>query len=87
MNYMVIHEELKSGGWRTIVPDLPRCSATGVRLETRRRSAERNVRKHIAKLIKTHIGLPEDMTKSVRLKRAVKRCFVHFVNIDQEREG
>jgi hypothetical protein len=41
MNYMVIHEELKAGGWRTIVPDIPRCGATGVKLKTRERSAER----------------------------------------------
>ena len=81
MNYMVIHEELKSGGWRTIVPDIPHCGATGVKLETRKRSAERNIRKHVAALIKADKRLPLDVAKSVRLKRTVKRCFVHFIQV------
>ena len=83
MNYMVIHEELKAGGWRTIVPDIPRCGATGVKLETRKRSAERNVETHIAGLIEAEKRLPKDTAKTVRLKRTVRRCFVHFVSINQ----
>jgi hypothetical protein len=82
MNYMVIHEELKAGGWRTIVPDIPRCGAAGVKFETRKRSAERNIRKHVASLIKADKGLPKDTTKTVHLKRTVRRCFVHFVQIN-----
>jgi len=87
MNYMVIHEELKSGGWRTVVPDIPHCGAAGVKFETRMRSAERSIRKRMASLIKAEKELPEDTSKTVRLKRTVKRCYVHFVNIDHEREG
>jgi hypothetical protein len=79
MNYMVIHEELKRGGLRTIIPDLPQCAATGAKIETRKRSAERNIRKHLASLIKAGKQLPKDAEKTVRLKRTVRRCFVHFV--------
>lgn len=82
MNYMVIHEQLKSGGWRTIVPDIPRCGATGVKIETRRRSAERNIKKHVAAIAKVKNELPKDTIKSVRLKRTVRRCFVHFVEVN-----
>jgi hypothetical protein len=81
MNYMVIHEELKRGGWRTIVPDVPRCTATGVKIETRERSAERNLRKRLASLIKAGKNLPSDSKKTVRLKRTVKRCYVHFIAV------
>jgi hypothetical protein len=82
MNYMVIHEQLKAGGSRTIVPDMPRCTAvTGVKFESRKHSAERNVRKRAASLIKANKGLPKSTTKTVRLKRTVKRCYVHFVQI------
>jgi len=81
MNYMLIHEELKRGGWITIVPDVPRCTATGVKIETRKRSAERNVCKHLASLILAGKSLPSDRKKTVRLKRTVKRCYVHFVAI------
>jgi predicted RNase H-like HicB family nuclease len=82
MNYMVIHEELKAGGWKTIVPDLPGCRATGVKFETRRRSAERSIRKYVASLKKAGKCLPMDSTKTVRLKRTVTRCIVHFVKIN-----
>ncbi len=81
MNYMVIHEELKAGGWRTIVPDIPNCRVTGVKFETRKRSAERNIKKHVASLINAERRLPKDMTRNIRLKRTVRRCFVHFVQI------
>lgn len=82
MNYMVVHEELKRGGLRTIIPDLPHLNATGVKVETRKRSAERNIRKHVASLIEAGKRLPKDTTKTVRLKRTVRRCFVHFVQIN-----
>jgi hypothetical protein len=83
MNYMVIHEELKRGGWRTTVPNVPGCTATGVKIETRKRSVERNVRRHLASLIIAGKSLPSDRKKTVRLKRTVKRCYVHFVAITQ----
>ncbi len=81
MNYMVVHEVLKRGGLRTIIPDLPRCGATGVKVETRKRSAERNIKKHLASLVKAGKELPRDAAKTVRLKRTVKRCIVHFVHV------
>jgi hypothetical protein len=83
MNYMVVHEQLKAGGWRTIVPDMPRCAAvTGVKFESRKHSAERNVINRASVLIKANNELPKSTTKTVRLKRTVKRCYVHFVHID-----
>ena len=81
MNYMVIHEQLKAGGWRTIVPDIPRCGATGVKFETRKRSAERNIARYAAALTKAKKELPKNITTSVPLKRSVNRSFVHFVHI------
>jgi len=87
MNYMVIHEELKAGGWRTIVPDLPRCSATGVKLETRMRSVERNIKKHLSALASADKRLPRNTKKIVRLKRTVKRCYVHFVRFTKTSES
>jgi predicted RNase H-like HicB family nuclease len=87
MNYMVVHEQLKRGGWRTIVPDIPRIDATGAKFETRRRSAERNVRKHLTALAQADKRLPKDSKKIVRLKRTVKRCYVHFVSFAASSES
>jgi predicted RNase H-like HicB family nuclease len=80
MNYMVVHEELKRGGWRTIVPDMPLIDATGARFETRRKSAELNIKKYLTTLMKADKQLPKDVKKVVRMKRTVKRCYVHFVS-------
>lgn len=87
MKYMVIHERLKNGNWRTFVPDVPGCKASGVKPETRMRTVTKDVLKHLNRLVARGEPLPKSVTTVLHMKRTVSRCYVHFIDADHITSG